>query len=190
MVDPFNITNYNLTESELQEVLIFWICVAGKTASLIARSVDRLLNSLEGSTPFEKIRRVGYKDLPQKLKSCGIGCQTIKAKSLWELVNSDIDLRTCSIDELESIFGIGRKTSRCFVMHSRRNAQCAGLDTHILKFLRSKGHDVPKSTPGSKKKYLEIENLFLKYAKKSNKTIAKFDLDIWKKYAYNGGKSI
>jgi len=99
-------------------------------------------------------------------------------------------LRTCSIDELESIFGIGRKTSRCFVMHSRRNAQCAGLDTHILKFLRSKGHDVPKSTPGSKKKYLEIENLFLKYAKKSNKTIAKFDLDIWKKYAYNGGKSI
>ena len=68
-------------------------------------------------------------------------------------------------------------------MHSRRDSKCAGLDTHILKFLRSKGHEVPISTPGSKKKYLEVEQVFLKYAQASGETVADFDLNIWRNYA-------
>jgi thermostable 8-oxoguanine DNA glycosylase len=183
MIDPSKITNYNLTEPELEEVLIFWICVAGKTAATIAKGVEKLLTDLKGGTPFAKIKRYGYERLPDKLKECGIGCYTLKARSLWSLVNSDLDLRTCSLEELESIPGIGRKTSRCFVMHSRRGAKCAGLDTHILKFLRSKGHEVPTSTPGSKKKYFEIERLFLKYVQVSGQTAADFDLNIWRNYA-------
>jgi len=183
MIDPANITNYNLTESELEEVLIFWICVAGKTAATIAKGVEKLLTDLKGGTPFAKIKRYGYDRLPNKLKECGIGCYTLKAKYLWALVNSNLDLRTCSLEDLESISGIGRKTSRCFVMHSRRDSKCAGLDTHILKFLRSKGHEVPISTPGSKKKYLEVEQVFLKYAQASGETVADFDLNIWRNYA-------
>lgn len=183
MIDPSNITNYNMTDAELEEVLIFWICVAGKTAATIAKGVEKLLADIKGGTPFAKIKRYGYKRLPDKLKECGIGCYTLKAKSLWALVNSNLDLRTCSLEELESIPGIGRKTSRCFVMHSRRGAKCAGLDTHILKFLRSKGHEVPKSTPGSAKKYFEVERLFLKYVKESGQTTADFDLKIWRYYA-------
>jgi len=183
MIDPSKITNYNLTEPELEEVLIFWICVAGKTAATIAKGVEKLLTDLKGGTPFAKIKQYGCDRLVDKLKECGIGCYTLKARSLWTLVNSDLDLRTCSLEDLESIPGIGRKTSRCFVMHSRRGAKCAGLDTHILKFLRSKGHEVPTSTPGSKKKYLEIEQTFLKYAQASGETAADFDLNICRNYA-------
>lgn len=183
MIDPYNITNYNQTEEQLQEVLLFWICVAGKTAVVIARRLTNLLDSLNGDSPFDKIRGVKKDLLPQLLKKHGIGCYNLKAKSMWELVNSNIDLNHCSIEDLEKITGIGRKTSRCFLIHSRPNIKCAGLDVHILNFLRSKGHKVPKSTPSGAKKYREIESIFLKYVKKSDKSVANFDLKIWARYA-------
>ena len=63
MVDPNNITNYNLTPHKLEEVLSFWICVAGKTAKSIAPRLDNLLDSLEGNSPFEKIKKVGLDQL-------------------------------------------------------------------------------------------------------------------------------
>jgi len=183
MIDPNNITNFNSTEKELQEVLLFWVCAAGKTASTTARNLDKLLNNLEGGPPFEKIKKAGLKKLPQTLKNFGIGCYNLKAKSIWELVNSNLNLRTCSIEDLEDIYGIGPKTARCFIIHSRRDANCAGLDTHILKFLRSKGHNAPKSTPSTKKQYKKFEDMFLGYAKESGHSIAEFDLNIWRYYA-------
>lgn len=186
MIDPSNITNFNLTDNELQEVVLFWICVAGKTATTMARNLDRMLFKLTGDIPFTKIKKVGAEKLPQTLKDFGIGCYNSKARSMWEIVNSNLDLRTCSIEDLEGIYGIGLKTSRCFVIHSRLGAKCAGLDTHVLKFLRNKGHNVPTSTPGSKKKYLEVEKLFLRYVYESGKTVADFDLDVWKSYAVGG----
>lgn len=185
MLDPKNITNFNQTNEELEEVILFWICVTGKTASVVSRQLDNLLNSLKGNSPFDKIRNIGEDKLPEILKRFGIGCYDSKAKSLWQIVNANLNLRTCTVDDLEKIHGIGRKTSRCFIMHSRPDSQYAGLDTHILKFLRAKGHDVPASTPASKKLYLEIEKLFLEYAKRSKKSVAEFDLDIWNNYARN-----
>ena len=187
MLDPNQITNFNSTDNELQEVILFWICVAGKNADTTARNLDRLLDSIDGFSPFEKIKKVGAGKLPQTLKKFGIGCYNNKAKSIWEMINSNLDLRTCLIEDLEGIYGIGPKTSRCFIIHTRRDAKCAGLDTHILKFLRSKGHDVPKSTPSSKKQYKELEELFLKYTEESGQSIAEFDLGIWRYYANGHG---
>jgi thermostable 8-oxoguanine DNA glycosylase len=74
------------------------------------------------------------------------------------------------------------KTSRCFIIHSRPNAQYAALDTHILKHMRSLGYDTPKSTP-SKKQYLHLEKEFLKLAKKADMSPANYDLMIWNKYS-------
>ena len=182
MIDPHNITNYNQSQSELEEVLLFWICAAGKTAVTMSRSLDAMLSTLQGNTPFDKIKKVGEDKLPQTLKSFGIGCYNNKAKSMWGLSNKGLDLSSCSVEDLEGVHGIGPKTARCFIIHSRRNARHAGLDTHILKFLRSKGHDVPKSTP-TKKKYKELEAVFLDYVDASGKSVAEFDLDIWRSYA-------
>lgn len=183
MIDPTKITSFNQTDNQLEEVLLFWVLVAGKTAAIISRALENLLTSSKGGSPFDKIRKIGKDKLPNLLKKHGIGCYSIKAKALWDLVNSNLNLRTCTVDDLEKIFGIGPKTARCFIIHSRPDANCAGLDTHILKFLREKGHDVSKATPSNKKQYRELEQVFLKHVKESGKSVAEFDLEIWNRYA-------
>lgn len=187
MVDPNNITNYSLSHYALQELIIFWICVAGKTASTISKALQRFFGKLHKEygikCPFDLVKNLDIQDLAYRLQESGIGCQNSKARSIREIANSGLDLRTCSVEDLMEIHGIGPKTSRCFILHSRKNADCAGLDTHILHFLRDLGYDVPKSTPGSKKKYTEIEHLFIDIVKQTNRTIADLDLLIWRVYS-------
>lgn len=188
MIDPVRITNFKSTKKDLEEVLLFWICAAGKTAKIASRALDAFLIAQKiRKSPFEIIRQIGRRRLPGLLKKYGIGCYNQKARTMWELVSSKLNLKKCSIDELEAIYGIGRKTARCFALHTRKNARCAGLDTHVLKYLRDKGYDAPKQTPSSKKKYLELEEAFIAEADKEmpRKPIAVFDLAIWKKYSGN-----
>lgn len=178
-----------MSEYELQEVLLFWICAAGKNAMTAARGLDGALNEAfsrlpkrwqKDAKPFDALKHVD--DLPSLLKSHGIGCYNQKARTMKELIEADLNLKKCSVDDLEKITGIGPKTARCFIMHSRRNARCAGLDTHILHYLRDEGYDVPDSTPGSKRKYLELEQVFLELADASGKSVAAFDLEVWNRY--------
>lgn len=177
MIDPTKITNFNLSLKELEEVLLFWICAAGKNAITSAKALDRFL---QGNSPFKYILK-NRDILSTRLKECGIGCYNLKAKSFIALATSGLDLKTCDVEELEKIPGIGLKTSRCFLMHSRRNVNHAGLDTHILKYLRDLGYDAPKSTPTSKKQYLKWEQIFLSH-KPVNVSVADFDLSIWNQY--------
>jgi hypothetical protein len=188
MIDPVNITNFNLNKYQLEEMLLFWVCAAGKNALSSARGLDRFLTFIDGhKRPFESIwsicDRFGFSKLPVYMKEAGIGCYNQKATTFWQLADGELNLKTCSIAELEQIKGIGRKTSRCFVMHSRKNVRCAGLDTHILHFLADQGYEVPKATPSSQKEYLRLENAFLKLADKSGMSLADYDLHIWKLYS-------
>lgn len=185
LVDPNNITKYDCTDSELQLVLLFWICAAGKKASTAARNLQRMLSHGRGrfntDEPFEIIRRFGD-DLAESMRTHGIGCYNNKSRSMLDLVSRGLDLKKCTVSDLESVRGIGPKTARCFLMHSRRGARYAGLDTHALKYMRDNGIEVPKSTPTGRK-YLELESKFLEMADRSGKTIAEFDLEIWKHYS-------
>jgi len=185
MVDPFDITRYDLKNEELEEYLIFWVLAAGKKATTVSKSLENFLlfwRQKSGKyNPFAVIKHIGEK-LPSELKRFGVGCYNNKAVTLSQLADSDLDLKKCTLADLEKIKGIGKKTSRCFVIHSRKNQRCAGIDTHVLKYLRSLGHDVPKSTP-SGKKYDQIESIFLQLADKSGLTLSEFDLQIWTKYA-------
>ena len=191
MVDPENITKYDLTDWQLEEHALFWICAAGKNGRTAARCLSNLLSYTAANHwgPMQSVFRwnILY-DLPELMKECGIGCYTSKSKSFIELsravINRDINLRTCSADDLEKIHGIGMKTSRCFILHSRYGARYAGLDTHILKYLRLAGvKDVPKSTPSSKKQYLRLEKEFLKIADLNEMLPADMDLAIWNQYS-------
>jgi len=194
MVDPSKITNYNLTDRELEEVILFWVLAAGKNGTTAARCLDTLMRKIGGYIfgPFNALRLelnnqdAGWlpfgsqKKLTSWLEESGIGCYTHKARTISELVKSDLNLRTCSAEELETIYGIGMKTSRCFIIHSRPMALYAGLDTHILKFLDTVGvESVPKHTPSSKKEYLRLERAFLMQAEKCRKSPAELDLIIW-----------
>ena len=199
MIDPKNITNYNLSESELQEHILFWVCAAGKNGVVSAQCLESLLTMLRyescyeleenGYTvadaqfiyPFDLIRPIDEGSLATYMRRCGIGCHSIKAKSFTALVNSGLDLSTCTVDDLEAIPGIGPKTARCFLIHSRPNQKLAGLDRHVLSFLRDKGYNVPKSTPVGAK-YKTIEQYFIKEAEKAGKDIAILDLEVWNRY--------
>lgn len=190
LIDASNITDYNLSYNDLEVHILFWICAAGKNGDTSAKALYKFLSYWEDKlnikSPFDIIRKVykkyGLDYLANQLKINGIGCFNNKAKSFLDLVNSKIDLKNCTVDELENIRGIGPKTARCFLIHSRKDQNYAGLDVHVLRFLRDKGHDVPKSTPNGKK-YLELEKIFLQYVKKSNMNVSDFDLYVWKTYS-------
>lgn len=185
LVDPHNITRYDQSEDELQLVLLFWISAAGKKATTASRSLDSLMR--EGAseygvdTPFGIVSAYGD-SLSCAMKSHGMGCYNNKSKSMLALAHSGIDLSSCSVEELEAIKGIGPKTARCFLMHSRRGVRHAGLDTHVLKYMRSLGFEVPKSTPTGRR-YAEIERAFLGLADASGMSVAEFDLQIWRDYS-------
>jgi hypothetical protein len=194
MIDPSNITNYYSDDYELEEVLLFWVCAAGKNAQVAAEGLDGVFLEAESwlppvcqdYSPFETIKFVGIKKLPDLLRRHGIGCYNNKARTMIELAKSGLDLRKCSRDDLLNVYGVGMKTASCFIMHSRKNARCAGLDTHILSYMKDQGYVAPKATPQSKKKYLFLEEKFLALADLSGKSVAEFDLDIWKRYSGRG----
>lgn len=189
MIDPTNITNYNLTDAELEEHILFWVTAAGKNGKTAARSLEKFLSGIkynDKQRPFEAIRSASFcfNNFPKIMKAAGIGCHTHKSKTFIELALSNLNLRECTVNDLEKIYGIGMKTSRCFIIHSRKNAQYAGLDTHILKHLSANGvKDVPKQTPSSKKQYIRLEKEMLRLAKDAGMSPADYDLTVWNKYS-------
>lgn len=195
LIDPVNVTNLDPDDFDLELMILFWVAAAGKNGVTAAHCLRNMLVWFAANmsltvkdgkefTPFSVIRYVLAKgmDLSSKMKEYGIGCYGSKSKTFKELIESNINLRTCTVEELENIHGIGPKTARCFLIHSRKDAKHAGLDRHVLRFLKDSGYDVPTSTP-SKKKYLEIEKIFIDLAEKAGMSISEYDLDIWKKYS-------
>lgn len=187
MVDPINFTNFNRNTYELEETLLFGLLVAGKNAITTSRLLDNFIKDFkyEDETPFEIFRRFNADEVPTlsvALKDYGFGCYNAKAKGIHQLVRANLDLKTCTVDDLEKIHGIGMKTSRLFVLHTRQNAKCIPLDVHILHYLRDLGYEVPKATP-DKTKYLAIEKICIGLAKKAKKTCSEWDLGIWRMYS-------
>lgn len=188
MINASNITNYNLNTDELEARILFWVLAAGKNGTRAAKITNEMINhwnSLfpieEPPSPFYMLQHFDYMELVEQLKYYKTGCQSIKARTLSELCRAELDLRTCTAEDLEKIFGIGMKTSRCFIIHSRKDAKYAGLDTHVLKYLKELGYDVPKSTP-TRKKYLVLEEIFLQLAHLEGMLPAELDIQIWNKY--------
>jgi hypothetical protein len=133
----------------------------------------------------------GEDNLANLMRICGIGCYNNKCKTCLVLADRLVDrngfLQTCSVEELENIWGIGSKTARFFILHSRPNVRVAALDTHMLKLLRDNDVDAPKTTPpkGSAK-YKELELTALAIADKMGLSPAEFDLKVWNQYSRNG----
>lgn len=187
MVNPKEVTKFNRTKAELEEFLLFSIVAAGKPAFQQARKLEEFLAPFRnaGHSPFSAIRQMDmYDTLSVLLESVKIGQYNRittafrGVANLFEGSHEHSPLQSVQIKHLECIKGIGMKTARFFVMHSRPNQQLACLDTHILAWLKDKGHDVPKATPNGKK-YLELEKIFLAYCQEQNKLPADLDLEIW-----------
>jgi len=197
MITPNQITNFNRTEDELEEFLLFSILVAGKKAEMQAKKLDSFIGHammVVGISPFDWLQHLVdmekdnpyYNEKKNPLMSCMMIHKLGQYKRLYKAFKGILDfkgrLSKVTINELESVYGIGSKTARFFVLHSRPNQKVAVLDTHILKWLDSLGYDVPKSTPPPTKYYI-YESWFLKEAQSRNMTPADLDLQVWKDYA-------
>lgn len=207
MVDPQNVTNYQRSDAELEEFLIFCVAVAGKTAMITAPKVHEFCENIQNRVGYLMPQREApplacivfalrrdYENLIwEEMTKVKLGkYQTMmKMFRYLETVYDTLNLRKVTVAELEQVPGIGMKTSRFFVLHTNPAAPpMAVLDTHILKFLRESYNilDVGlKSTPTSRRAYLNYERTFIDTFKwyKDNGfrgTLADFDLMIWVYY--------
>lgn len=183
MIDPTDVIKYDRTHAELEEWWLFSLIVAGKTAATQAKLLDAFLteNGTEGDSPYDVIRRlVATGTLDMRMREARLGQYTRLTRSFSESLI--LDLHTCTVEQLEAIHGVGPKTARMFLMHSRPDQRYAALDTHILKHLGTYGYTVPKSTPTGAK-YRELEEAFLKLADDAGMSPSEYDLMIWKKYS-------
>jgi thermostable 8-oxoguanine DNA glycosylase len=187
MVNPeVEITKYDRPKTELQEWLIFSILVANKPAKRTALVTDQLLKSLPGGTPFNRLRMA---IIQKRLRGALMRARTGQYKRIYralknvvgDAVFGPMDPATVSLDRLEE--AVGPKTARFFLLSTRAGVRAAALDTHVLKFLRSQGYEVPKATPSKGKKYREIEQWFLQEADKRGMTPANLDAEVWASYA-------
>ena len=189
MVNPNDITNYNLDQYQLEESLIFWICVAGKTARIIAPRLETFFRDMHEALgfierrPFEIIQQIPEQFLALKFKQYAIVPNNYKARYIKAVAHSGLDLKNCTLWDLIKLPGIKYKTASCFLLHSRREIKLAGLDTHVLKFMRALGYDVPKHTPSSRKRYEQISDQFLRLAELCKRSPADLDLLIWRVYS-------
>ena len=214
MIDPTNMTEYGASKHRLEEIILFSLLAANNNAVTAAKGLDRLLNQLREELriirttgPFLLIRTwfrcqkgmdlwpkgitehdfdLMSKLIGKRLKACGIGKYTRKGRGLVELVHKRLNLRTCSQTDLETVYNIGFKTSRFFILHTRPEANTVdnvALDTHMMSYLQDKGHDVPDNTPGTEKEYKRAAKLFFNHAKESGRSLADFDLMIWNEYS-------
>jgi len=168
----------SISSVELERFLLFSIAVAGKTAWMVEKAMSAFLGNAKH--PFAKVRRLAkQRQLKSKLRQARIGQYTKIARGFKEIAFSGLDLHNCTLDDLMTIHGIGPKTARFFLLHTREDARYAVLDTHILAFLREAGHKVPKATPQGAKRYAELEALVLKIADEQNVSPADFDMAIW-----------
>jgi thermostable 8-oxoguanine DNA glycosylase len=193
-IDPYNITNFNRTEEELQLFLLFCIVVAGKTAYIQADKLEQFLCSVnerlmmpERVSPFQTIKSAEQHGiLMEEIQKAKLG-QYKKIYSAFKFISKNkYDLDKMTPEQLELIPGVGMKSSRFFLLHSDKYYQnnIAILDTHILKFIKE-NIDIraPKSTPTITVTYKYWEDVFLHWCELNNKNVADFDLEVWKSYA-------
>ena len=194
MIDPKKVTDYNRNEWQLQEWLLYCVCVAGKKSEIESPKVRQFcLDPRFGFnlTPFKLIRKL------LKISSCeadGLKQHLCKYKiaPYQQRYNSFVDavellpdnLSEVTIDELQEVRGISTKTSRFFLTHSRADFDEPVLDTHILRFLQEEGYRVPTSTPQNPTEYARVANIFRRIARHEGKSVTDLDLEVWTQYSY------
>lgn len=181
MIEPTTITNYHRTDEELEQFMLFSIAVAGHNADTTARLVNKFIEDANGD-PFTYLRS-SYRDIDSILLHYRLGPYGQNVSALHGVFN--LNLRTCTLRDLLEINGIGHKTARMFLLHSRPNEEHIVLDVHVLSYLRKvlRMKNIPEKTPPKlSQRYLDIENKAKRKVRKMFPTLsfAEFDLGVWK----------
>lgn len=180
LVEPNAVTNFARTDRELELFWLFSIFVMGNNSDQAANTLERLAGVLPHSG-----RVLLYLAAQPDLTHILLTQRTGKYVRFTEIIRASaaLDLRTVDCEELERIKGVGRKTSRFFLLHSRKNMVAAALDRHLLLWLRTRGYNTaPRATPYGKKIYQHWEIIAISEMKHAFPTLslAEADLEIWR----------
>ena len=152
--------DYQRSLSQLEYFLVVCIFVAGKNSKIQNEKFHQMMDDLNyPEYPLDNLNLLSQDQIKEILVKHKIGQYNRISHCLYELSRANLNLKTCSCEDLEKIKGIGFKTSRFFVVYSRENSNYAVLDTHILSWLRQYDNSIPKSTPTDYKKYKQIVKL-------------------------------
>lgn len=180
-IDPKQVTQYDRSQAELEAFWLFCILVAGKNSDTTSNVLARMLSSVKNGTPFDSIRSLGEIGLHNLLVVHRVGQYSRIQKAIWSSL--DLDLRTCTKEDLMEIHGVGPKTARFFLLHTREFCDEIVLDTHILRWMREKCgiENAPANTPQDETEYEELASLCkrLMNSHYPNMTLAQIDLLIW-----------
>lgn len=198
---------YEGTDAELERLLLTGIVVAGKVARQQQTKLFNFLASVYSYasyvtekkepltwTPFSAMREIialgGVVTIRTLLEDVKMGQYSRIVPAFTHLASDHIDLRRCSRDTLVGVPGIGFKTASFFILFTRRDAELACLDTHILAFMREKrlAPNAPRTSPQNRNQYCELEKIFVTYCKSLNRPVGEVDFEIW--LARNRGDKI
>ena len=173
-----------MTRPELQYWILFSIAVAGKGAKQTEKKMIAFLQD-EGRPllpPFGIVKLyIERGQLLRKLKKHKLGKYTLLNAGFREAINLDLD--SLDVEKLDAITGIGPKSARMIMMYGFPDQkEYAVLDTHVLKWLKAHGYDVPNATPDGKT-YERLEKIVLTEAAARNMTARQFDTMVWQTYA-------
>ena len=180
VIDPKNITDFNRTDSQLEMFWLFCISVAGKNSDTTSKLLSLMFYSKQDNSPFDFLRELGQTGIHDMLVVHRSGQYRRISKAFTQSL--DLNLRTCTLSDLMSIYGVGPKTARFFLLHSREDCQHAVLDTHILKWMKDHGiNHAPDTTPQNKQTYIKYENMFYLLVQHyfPGLSLAQADLLIW-----------
>lgn len=191
MIDPSNITNFQRTDHELEEFALFCPAAAGKNSQEQAYKPTRLIALLQrgsdrSTSPFGRIAMAegesfGYdpNQLMEAMRRSKIGKYSLLYDAYVRLCRlTPNELRTLPVEEFEKLPGFGMKTARFFVLHSRPTDDIACIDTHVLRYLRIAGLNVPNDV-GSPSRYLAAEKAFLVQAGRLGIEPWRLDINVW-----------
>jgi len=195
MIDPNDVTDTARSGRQLEEFLLFCIVVAGKNADQQTRKLEAFL---QGGEPFAFIRSLGANGgVEERLERVRLGKYRLLGESFRQVARAGIDLRKCPWEELTQFPGIGIKTAKFFVLHSRPGAMHGVLDTHVLGWMRERlaaagvrRPEVPRHSPQDRAAYAFWETVYfgLVLARVAERGAAppepvnwaQVDLDLWK----------
>lgn len=189
--DPYKVTNFSFDDFDLELFAIFAIVVAAKNADVQSEKLDQFLSfEPNAKSPLDAVEMMLKKGtFVSNMVKVKLGQYDRLAVSIPRLL--DVNLRTCTIADLENIHGIGRKTSRFFILHSRPAQRICALDTMLLCKAIDEGYpNCPTVTPSNYQEYEKISSFLLDvFDREANELglshderYAHLDLKWWKHY--------
>lgn len=204
--DPFDPTKFCRLPVELEDFLVFGVMVAGKparsTINKQARLYEQLVERYRDLALYNNMSHLIAKGIDhgwramlklffnlrehfqvdQSLHIARTGKYETMLHFFQDFVRRDLDLERCSLNDLTRLYGVGPKTARFFLLHSRVNQRLAVLDRHVMTWLAEVvDGPVPRGTPSTLSSYAYWEQVWLEKTDEMFPGIPKcrIDYEIW-----------